>query len=62
MIPSEVKEYRKEWQKANKQRMRMHKLKWYYKNRVIVNMMFSKAKGTDSDIADQWYQERHPEG
>ena len=40
----------------------MHKLKWYYKNRVIVNMMFSKAKGTDSDTADQWYQERHPEG
>lgn len=31
------------WQKKNKARMRAHKLAWYYKNRMKINLMYSKV-------------------
>lgn len=52
----------REWQKKHPDRMRAHKLKWYYKNRIIINMMFSKPKSPKADIADIHYAETHPEG
>jgi hypothetical protein len=57
-----VKEYRKQWQQKHKLRMRMHKLKWYYKNREIINMMFSKPTSIVPDAADLYYAERNPNG
>lgn len=42
------------WQKAHRIRVRVHKLAWYYKNRGIINLVFSKPKGTEDDEADFW--------
>lgn len=62
MTNEEVQAYRRDWQKKNTIRVRMHKLRWYYKNRVVINMMFSKPKGIEEDIADKYYAEKHPQG
>ena len=59
---SKVKEYRKLWQQIHILRMRMYKLKWYYKNRKVINMMFSKPTSSMPDLADVYYAERHPQG
>lgn len=58
----QVKVYRKQWQKTHFIRVRVHKLIWYYRNRKIVNLMFSKAKSIVPDEADKWYLEHYPEG
>ncbi len=50
------------WQAEHKLRVRMHKLKWYYKKRTLINLFYSKAKSMQEDEADKWYKERHPEG
>ncbi len=31
------------WQKRNKARVKAHKLAWYYRNRTIINTMYSKG-------------------
>ena len=62
MAIKDKKAYIKTWQKNNRYRMRMHKLKWYYKNRTVINLMFSKAKGLQMDAADEWYLLKNPEG
>jgi len=36
-------EYVQDWQRKNKSRVRMHKLVWYYRNKIPVNAMFSKG-------------------
>lgn len=57
-----VVEYRKEWQKRHKIRLRVHKLVWYYKNRKYFYMMRSKATSAEPDEADKWYAEKYPNG
>lgn len=57
MTSEEKKVYVRTWQKEHAQRMRMHKLKWYYKNRKVINMMFSKPTGLAEDEADVWMDE-----
>lgn len=52
----------REWQKNHPDRMRQHKLKWYYKNRVVINLMFSKPKSPLMDLADEYYAKTHPKG
>jgi len=54
--------YNKEWYKKHPERRRMYKLKWYYRNRIVINLMFAKAKGMELDAADKWYAEKFPEG
>lgn len=52
----------RQWQKDHPNAMRQHKLKWYYKNRTIINLMFSRPKGKEMDEADKYYAQTHPEG
>lgn len=61
-MTEEKRIYVQVWQKKNIARVRMHKRMWYYRNRKIINLMFSKPKGIGEDEADLWYKERHPEG
>jgi len=55
-------EYVKSWQKTHYQRVRMHKIAWYYRNRKMINLMFSKPKGIEVDEVDKWYAEKNPKG
>lgn len=50
-----TKEYRKKWQKDHILRMRMYKLKWYYKNRRNFYLMRSKPSSTEVEEADLIY-------
>lgn len=62
MIGLKTKAYRKKWQEEHKHRMRMHKLKWYYRNREIFYGMRSRPIGSMPDSTDLYYLERNPEG
>lgn len=62
MISKSQLEYIKDWQKRNKMRVRMNRLRYYYRNRVVINMSFSKAISIEPDEADKWYAERNPDG
>lgn len=55
-------EYVKEWRKRNVLRLRMHKLRWYYKNRVMINLMYSRPKSANADEYDKFYLEQNPQG
>lgn len=37
--------------------MRMHKLKWYYKNRIEFNLARSRPKGMEYDLGDAYTEE-----
>lgn len=62
MINKTQLDYIKDWQRKNKMRVRMARLKYYYKNRTIINLSFSKATSIELDAADLYYLERNPEG
>lgn len=36
--------YALEWQRKNKEKVRAHKLAWYYKNRLRINTLYSKGE------------------
>lgn len=55
-------EYIKNWQKNNKARTNMYKLKWYYKNRKYINLIKSYPKTEELDEADLMYLEKFPNG
>lgn len=52
----------REYVQRNKDRVRMHKLRWYYKNRVMINTMYSRPSSLEPDAYDKWYAENYPEG
>ncbi len=62
MVSKSQLEYIKAWQKENKMRVRMARLRYYYRNRIVINMTFSKAISSEPDEADRWYAERNPDG
>ena len=46
------------WQKTHKDRVRAYKLLWYYRNRKMINLMFSKPTGVEDDEADRWMERK----
>jgi len=46
------------WRLLNPYRWHTIQLKWYYQNRVRINLMFSMPKGREDDIADEWLARR----
>lgn len=59
MTELERKTYYRNYFKKNRLRMRSHKMKWYCKNRKMLNMLISAPKGPELDEADKWYEEKH---
>jgi len=50
--------HNKVWQALNPHKKRMNMLRWYYRNRKIINLMISKPSGVDDDEADLWIASR----
>lgn len=61
-ISEETREKKAHWKRVHVLRMRSYRLIWYYKNRKIVNLSFSKPSSIEPDAADIYYAEHNPEG
>ena len=62
MISKNQLEYIKNWQKQNRLRVRMTRLRYYYRNRVEINLMFRKVVSSEPDETDRLYAEKYPDG
>lgn len=62
MTNDQIQKYRRDWQKKNVIRMRVIRLRHYYKHRKIINLMFSRPTSILPDAADIHYLEIHPNG
>jgi len=47
------------WRLLNPHRWHTIQLQWYYTNRERINLMFSKPKGPEEDIAEEWLAEKY---
>ena len=52
-------EYVRNWCKENPLQRRKHLLKYYYKNRAIINLLFSKPSSSQKDIGDKYLEEHY---
>lgn len=56
-MTEETKAYRKEWQKKHRERVRMQKLNWYYRNREKLLMANRSPYQNDLKELDKYFME-----